>query len=286
MSGRPPCAALGAFMDGETCDGDCGECMGETTETPFKLSTQRDAMRLRVQPASVDVLERAIATGTIRALSVKQPWASLLAVCGMKTCENRSWIPREATTLTDAGGWFLVHASKFVDTPRNRADLDDVARQHVGPLPRADVDTILRAIAGVGPMDDFTYQRVTECDGDLRMADTTQLHYLLAAKLAVDGKGGGQRTGAILGAEHVVGFSGGKLGEWDPADPWKREDSVGWHVDAAIDFGMGVAATGRLGLWPIGDVKANEVLATRPGWRWSRRNGALVLPAVAAGGGE
>lgn len=285
MSGRSPCAALGAFMDGEMCDGDCSECRGETPETTFKLTTQRDPMRLRVQPASVEVLERAIATGTIRALSVKQPWASLL-ICGMKTCENRTWMPREDTTLTDAGGWFLVHASKFVDTPRNRADLDDVARQHVGPLPREDVDTILRAIAGVGPMDDPTYVRLTECDSDLRMADTTRLHFLLAAAQAVNGKASGPRTGSVLGAVHVDGFSGGKLGEWAPADPWKQDDSVGWHVDAAIDFRMGVMVKGSLGLWsPPADV-TQAVLATRTGWRWSRRNGALVLPAVAAGGGE
>jgi len=272
-------------MDGETCDGDCNECRGETPETTFKLSTQRDAMRLRVQPASVDVLVRSIVTGVIRVLSVRQPWATLLAVCGMKTTENRSWLPSERL-LTDAGGWLLVHASKMADTPRAHREIDDVARQHVGPLPREDVDTILRAIAGVGPMDDPTYVRLTDLDADLRMADTTCLHYLLAAKQAVDGKGGGQRTGAILGAVHVEGFSGGKLGEWEPADPWKEDGSIGWHVDAAIDFRVGVSARGSLGLWVPGSVLGDAVLATRDGWRWTRRAGALVLPGVAVGGGE
>ena len=102
-----------------------------------------------------------------------------------------------------------------------------------------------------------------------------------AAKQAVDGKGGGQRTGAILGAVHVEGFSGGEMGEWEPADPWKEDGSIGWHVDAAIDFHVGVAANGSLGLWAPDDATRLEIGVTRPLWRLTRYNGALVLPATA-----
>lgn len=69
--------------------------------------------------SDLDKLARGLTEGTIRALSIKQPWAHNILHDG-KDVENRDW-------PTKGRGWFLIHAGKSPDGALPRA-LADVPR--------------------------------------------------------------------------------------------------------------------------------------------------------------
>lgn len=65
-------------------------------------------------------LEERIANGSIRALSIRQPWCHHILHDG-KDVENRDW-------PTKCRGWFLIHASK------SEAEDREFIREHKMPL--------------------------------------------------------------------------------------------------------------------------------------------------------
>lgn len=79
----------------------------------------------------------------MHALTVKQPWASLIAL-GLKTVENRSWEPG-----LDPGDEFLLHAGATIDkhAPEHLRDPD---------LPRAAILGRLRYL-GLGSVGDCEF---------------------------------------------------------------------------------------------------------------------------------
>lgn len=67
------------------------------------------------------------------ALTVKQPWAGLIA-SGQKTIENRSW-------PTKFRGWLAIHAGQKTCPSLKATDLDRLQREHLassGELPPTD----------------------------------------------------------------------------------------------------------------------------------------------------
>jgi hypothetical protein len=69
------------------------------------------------------------AAGTLRVLTIKQPWASAIAA-GVKDLENRSWDPSRML-FTGAGhsnGWFAVHAGASYQNPRTYYTKDMMQR--------------------------------------------------------------------------------------------------------------------------------------------------------------
>ncbi len=64
-------------------------------------------------------------TATIRCLSIRNPWATLI-VNGIKDVENRAWSQQ---LLSPHGEWLLIHASSSLNTLNNNLMMMDIERK-------------------------------------------------------------------------------------------------------------------------------------------------------------
>ena len=150
------------------------------------------------------------APGTLRVLTLKQPWASAIAA-GVKDVENRSWSPENALFAAPrhSNGWFAVHAGSGYQNPA--AYYSQQQMQRLWPGLAAGRDSFPRsgilAVAHVAEV--LSYSEIVARGGD-------------AAAWALRSTAGRRRTSFCWRVDRVVrvpagtaGMAmGGSLGLW------------------------------------------------------------------------
>lgn len=154
---------------------------------------------------------------TLRALTVHQPWASLIAA-GVKRMENRGWRPRPAEL--SAGHWLAIHAGKY--TTRGGAGLD---HWHVA----ASVYAERRALIGPVPMLD-AFEAIPPNERDGARGDA----YVRGAV----------PYGAVIALVRFVGVCRASRDPWF-GGPW------GWVLSDATPLPEPFLCRGQQGLWTL-----------------------------------
>lgn len=162
----------------------------------------------------------------IAGLTIRQPWASLIAH-GPKRTENRTWLPD-----LEPGEFLAIHAGKFVARHGETADEWAAAcalyfKHHatIGPVP------LLDAAAKVPDR-----QRGDRFD--------PWRHFI--------------ETAVPYGAVIAVAKYNGALRDPTPGDPWRvqRHDLYGWQLYDVVALPHPVPCRGAQGLWDLrGDVR-------------------------------
>ena len=151
--------------------------------------------------------------GTLRVLTIKQPWASAIAA-GVKDLENRSWDPSTAL-FTGAGhsnGWVAVHAGASYQNPRTYSTRDMM--QRLWPAPLTTRDDLKAAL--------FPQSRI------IALAHVTEV------------------------APYDEIISRGKdAARWALKSTGKRSSGLCWRIDRVVRVpeGMHLPIVGKLGLW-------------------------------------
>lgn len=182
---------------------------------------------------SLLAFERAMKEKTIRALSVKDPWARAL-VFGVKSFENRPW--KMPKTLGETDGWVLIQASKAGDREAYDADV----YPNLSGCHSAASDMLLRR------PEDNRREPLWFSEGTL--VATARLGTFLTWWRIAMNVPAFEPNGRILGAvrfgrcTEVATYSAGMI------DPWLF-GPFGWEVEDALFFGTRWKNKGALSLW-------------------------------------